>query len=291
MALPLAGSEQAYCNVSALEAGFIGLTDEYFITNASPGVVTFAPSLSFLIQHSSKPQKFIFDLGIRKDWETYPPAVCEFIKSDLPVRVNQDVVQSLAKGGTSPTDIDTICFSHCHFDHVGDPSPFTNSTILVGEACRTLFIKGYPTDPDSEFAEDLLPGDRTRYISETEWRPLGPLPRTLDFYGDGSLYVVDAPGHLAGHVNILARTSPDGGWLYLAGDSAHHWNLITGASKIAVTQFGCAHDDKEQAEESIARIKALREIPRVAVIIAHDEPWYSQNKDGVAFWPGRIPTL
>ena len=47
------------------------------------------------------------------------------------------------------------------------------------------------------------------------------------------LYVVDAgDGHVAGHINVLARTSEDGGWIYLAGDSAHDRRLLTGPLNI-----------------------------------------------------------
>ena len=122
------------------------------------------------------------------------------------------------------------------------------------------------------------------------YSPFGPFDRALDFFGDGSLYIVDAPGHLPGHVNVLARTSADGGWVYLAGDSAHDWRIITGEDRIA-TQPMCIHADKEQAEAHIARIRELRANPRVRVLLAHDVPWYEENKGGDAYWPGEIKSL
>lgn len=38
------------------------------------------------------------------------------------------------------------------------------------------------------------------------------------------------------------------------------------------------------------RIRELTEMPRVKVILAHDDPWYKENKGGTAFWPGKIPS-
>ncbi|RDB18075.1 hypothetical protein Hypma_000914 [Hypsizygus marmoreus] len=265
------------------------------LTNpSSPDAVSVAPSLSFLLRHSTDQRNFVFDLGIRKDWENFPPKTIEWIKQYFPLRIPQDVVESLAKGGLSPSDVSTICLSHLHFDHVGDTRPFTESTFVVGGAAEALIAHGYPGNPDATIASDLLPSARTKYLSPVDWQPLGPFPRALDFYGDGSLYIVDAPGHLPGHVNVLARTLPDGAWIYLAGDSAHHWNLITGKSGVAfnpANAYSCAHHNKEAAEEHIARIRALLGIPRVRVLLAHDEPWFEANKGGPAFWPGKIPSL
>jgi len=295
MTLPPPTCNQAYCDVSALEAGHIGLADEMFITTATKGAVTSCPSLSFLLQHTTNSQKFVFDLGIRKDWQNLPPTIVDWIRGNFPLEVPQDVAESLIKGGISPDDINTVCLSHCHFDHSGDTSLFTKSIFLVGEECQSLFTSSFPSDPKSLFAADLLPTGRTRYIKATEWQAIGPFPRAFDFYGDGSLYVIDAPGHLPGHVNLLARTSSDGAWIYLAGDSAHFWQLITGEAEVAMGHPGhfhsCAHADKELADESIARIRKVLELPRVRVIIAHDAPWYQENKGGPAFLPGKIPTL
>ena len=289
------GVNQAFCNVSALEAGLIELADDMFINNATPGKVTTAPSLSFLLNHSTHHQKFVFDLGIRKDLENYPPLVRAWIKSTYPVHVEQDALESLQKGGTSPDDIAYVCLSHSHWDHTGNTHPFTKATFLVGSECQHFFNPGYPQDPNGRFASDLLPEGRTRFLDASDWEPIGPFPRALDFYGDGSLYVIDAPGHLAGHINVLARTSSDGAWIYLAGDSAHHQNLLTGESDIAMGHPGhihqCAHEDKEAAEEHLGRIKVLRALPRVRVLLAHDVAWYASNKGGAAFWPGKIQSL
>lgn len=53
----------------------------------------------------------------------------------------------------------------------------------------------------------------------------------------------------------------------------------------------CAHTDKVVAEETIKRIKEVYKIPRVKVVLAHDVPWYEENKGGPVFWPGKIASL
>ena len=295
MDLPSPSDNQTYCDISALEAGQIYLPDEMFITGAAPGKVTIAPSLSFLLRHSANNKTLVFDLGIRKDWQNYPPTIVHWINTVYRVNVVQDALESLVNGGISLENIDYVCISHCHWDHTGDTTAFKKSTFLVGGDCQDLVKPGYPVDPNGRFASDLLPQGRTIFFDTSDWKPIGPFPRALDFFEDGSLYIIDAPGHLPGHINILTRTSSDGGWTYLAGDSAHHWNLITLESSIALGHPGhlhdCAHADKDAADAHIRRINELTKIPRVRILLAHDEPFYTKNKDGPAFWPGKIPTL
>ncbi|KAJ3560873.1 hypothetical protein NP233_g10550 [Leucocoprinus birnbaumii] len=297
MALPTPSENQPFCTVSALEAGHIYLNPAMFIDNATSTTPERCPSLSFLLQHSSNGKKLVFDLGIRKDWENSPPKIVNWIKTVYRVDVPEDVVDSLKKGNLSPLDIDTVCLSHSHFDHSGNTAPFTQSELVVGGDTPDLFIGGFwPTNSEAFFVENFLPPERTRYLrNDVDWQPIGPFPRAYDFYGDGSVYIIDAPGHLSGHVNLLARTSADGGWIYLAGDTAHSWNLITGKSAIACGHPGhlhnTAHQDQELAEAMIRRVQELMKLPRVRVLLAHDKPWYEENEGGNAFFPGTIVSL
>lgn len=290
--LPPPADNQAYCTISALEAGVLNLHLPMFLDNAPPGSVIEVPSLSFLLCHSKNDKKFIFDLGIRKDLENFPPSVQARNNAFFQATVAQDVTESLAKGGLTPADIDTVCISHCHWDHVGDTKPFINAEFVVGAASASLFRPGYPEDPNSGFSRDLLPVGRTRFVEfDEQSEHLGPFPQTLDFYGDGSLYITNAAGHLPGHIIVIARTSPDT-WILLGGDSAHHWNLITGEAQIADGHpGGCAHLDRSAAESNIQRIREFWMLPRTRVIIAHDELWYKEHKGTVAFWPGYIHTM
>jgi glyoxylase-like metal-dependent hydrolase (beta-lactamase superfamily II) len=47
--------------------------------------------------------------------------------------------------------------------------------------------------------------------------------RALDFFGDGSFYGLDAPGHDWGHMSGLVRTTKDPDtFIFLGGDVVHH---------------------------------------------------------------------
>ncbi|KAF8489688.1 Metallo-hydrolase/oxidoreductase [Gautieria morchelliformis] len=254
--------------------------------------------MAFLLRHSQNDKKIIFDLGARKDWENYPPSIQEAIRALFKVKVPVDVVDSLRRGGLEAENIDLIILSHVHWDHIGNPDLFPTSHFIVGSGAEALLAKGY-SHKDSEpalearFAKDLLPKNRTTFISPDDWLPLGPFTRAHDFFGDGSVYLIDAPGHLEGHLNLLVRTSAEKSWLYLAGDSAHDARLLTGEKEIgffphpATGGLTCMHTNVELAREHISRIRRLRENPEVVVVLAHDLGWYEENKDTSVF-PGEI---
>lgn len=54
---------------------------------------------------------------------------------------------------------------------------------------------------------------------------IGPF-RAFDFFGDGSYYLLDTPGHAQGHLGGLARTSSGNGskdtFIFMGGDLCHH---------------------------------------------------------------------
>ena len=313
MSLPPPADNQAYVKISALEGGKVKVPLAFILENAAPSETAIFPVLCFLLRHSARPHDtFLFDLGIHKDWDALSPgwrAEINAAGADMLVPPEgSDAPSALRRGGLDPAALAYACISHAHVDHIGDPSAFPNATYLLGAGTRSLLPTSHPdsnsgppgsashhnqTDKFSLGLLAALPPDRTRFLDLTDAPALGPFAHALDFFGDGSLYVVDAPGHLAGHVNVLARTSADGAWALFAGDSAHDWALLTGAARVATAPV-CMHADRADAEAHMARIAELRrENGRVRVLLAHDRPWYAENDSGGgdAFWPGVIPSL
>jgi len=296
--LPLPIS-QPYVHVSVLEAGYVAVPDHFLVQGGSTTKSTLLPSLSFLLRHSHNDKRLIFDLGLRKDWENYPPGALDSINKYFTVEIPVDVVESLRRGGVEPEQVDHIVLSHIHFDHIGDPSLFPSSHFLVGGGAEAVLANGYSADDtepalESGFARNLLPASRTSFLASDDWKPIGPFPRGHDFFGDGSVYLIDAPGHLAGHINALVRTSPDGSWLFLGGDSAHDTRIIKGEKELGTWphpetgSLMCMHTDLVAAKEHIERIKRVNAIPKVQVLMAHDLDWFEENKDKGVILPGTI---
>lgn len=67
------------------------------------------PAYSFLIDHAISGQKFLFDLGVRKDWENLAPVLANHIKEEKwQIKVEKGVAEILEEGGVKPKDINGI---------------------------------------------------------------------------------------------------------------------------------------------------------------------------------------
>lgn len=199
-----------------------------------------------------------------------------------------------------------------HWDHVGEPRDFARSTFVVGHGSLDV-LQGKSAElrgNHSHFESDLLdlsrtielpdPKAKTPFLTNgnsvasahftSQWCALGDLPSVLDIFQDGSLYVVNAPGHLPGHINLLAHVDDVDGrkWVYLAGDACHDRRIIRGEKEIGEWHdvHGhrcCIHADRAGAEETIERIRAL-ERQGVEVIFAHDVEWENDPKNTHRFF-------
>lgn len=155
-------------------------------------IATFA----FLVEHNE--QKILFDLGVRKDWKSSsPPSLAEPVKlGGWKVEVEQDVPEILQDNGTSLDSIDAIIWSHHHITHTGDPSTFPSKTsLVVGPGFRRLFTPSYPDNGISPVLESAYAGREVREISFRGGFKLGRFP-ALDYFGDGSFYLLASPGPL-----------------------------------------------------------------------------------------------
>jgi glyoxylase-like metal-dependent hydrolase (beta-lactamase superfamily II) len=123
------------------------------------------------------------------------------------------------------------------------------------------------------------------------WQALGELPAVLDVFQDGSVYIVHAPGHLPGHINLLAHVDhSDSGrkWVYLAGDACHDRRILRREREIGEWhdvegQRCCIHADRTGAEETIERLRVL-EKQGVEVIFAHDVEWENNPENKHRFF-------
>lgn len=105
--------------------------------------------------------------------------------------------------------------------------------------------RGYPADPDSSVNEEEIKGHEwTELLKDPtrEWKPVATFDRSLDWFGDGSFYLLDAPGHVLGHIAAMVRTTADPPtYMVLAGDAAHDlclYHLADGLSRDSRCSFG-----------------------------------------------------
>lgn len=214
----------------------------------------------------------------------------------------QDVLDLLEEGSKASgqvldqSDITAILLSHLHFDHVGDCTKFPDTDIVAGPGSRAAASPGWPKAKNSPFPSAVLEHSRYKELSfdTNRWVPLGPFPRALDYFGDGSFFLLDTPGHMPGHLGGLALTANakhgQKEWVFMGGDCCHHRSLLIGSRPMSVTVgpagTPCFHKDPNAAKETIEKIRTLEKSANVLVALAHDHylkgcmPEYPQSLNG-----------
>lgn len=192
--------------------------------------------------------KILFDCGWHRDMS--PEGVFDQkaqIKSlGFPLyAINQGQIEKgaaineqLSALGIRPADLDLVLLSHLDCDHA-------NGLKLVADAKKILVSKA-----ELLFAENKMPVNRIRYHSNW-WRGAklqtfdwngaeGPAGKSYDVFGDGSLVMVNIPGHSKG-LCALKITQSDGRYVLLYADGGY-----AGRSWEQLITSGIAEDKRAQ---------------------------------------------
>ena len=162
--------------------------------------------------------------------------------------------------------------SHLHWDHAGDPEPFTSAEIVIGAEGASLLEGAYPENHDSMYrafpqGRPVKHADFEDTHNNSVVSPFGPFERAIDFYGDGSLYLVDAPGHVAGHIIAAVRVAQDS-FIFLSGDACHTHACYAPGVRVVGDRM---HANPDVARDTVRRLKKVNdEYPNGVVILAHD---------------------
>src|SRR5262252_6943414 len=111
-----------------------------------------------------------------------------------------------------PEQVKYVGISHYHGDHVGQVDSFAKSTLLIGKGDWEAL-----TDPAKK-------SPLVNPVTFTPWITGGakaePVAVDQDVFGDGTVVMLNTPGHTPGHHSLLVRLREKGPVL-LSGDLAH----------------------------------------------------------------------
>ncbi|WP_161830466.1 N-acyl homoserine lactonase family protein [Steroidobacter agaridevorans] len=173
-----------------------------------------------------------------------PGATGESLTRSLP--------DQLERLGVDPKQIEIIGISHYHYDHTGQAALFPQARLLMGK---------------DDITAVRAPGS-TRAKPLTHWLngagKLEEITGDKDVFGDGSVVMLDLPGHTPGHHGLLVKLAKQG-YVLLSGDVAHfEENYATNGVPIFNT-------DRAQSLASLDRFKGLAKNLRATVVIQHEQ--------------------
>ena len=177
-------------------------------------------------------------------------ALAPTLKTDLPTQ--------LAQIGVTPAEIGRLGISHYHFDHTGQAPDFPDATLLIGaKDIDTLKIEPLPAYAQG-FAD---PEPLKHWISgggkvEAE-------TGDKDVFGDGTVTMLQMPGHTPGETALLVRLGKIGPVL-LSGDVVHFAEQL---DNDGVPTFNY---DRSETLASIDRLKKLVANEKALLVIQHD---------------------
>jgi N-acyl homoserine lactone hydrolase len=165
------------------------------------------------------------------------------------------LVEQLAKLEVKPEQITFVGVSHYHGDHIGQARSFPKATLLIGKG-------------DWEAVTAAQPAANTSPALLEPWIKGGGKVEALargdkDVFGDGSVVMLDLPGHTPGHRGLLVKLKNKGNVL-LTGDLAH---LRENYDTDGVPSF---NTDRAETLASLDRFKKIAENLKATVVIQHD---------------------
>ena len=233
------------------------------------------PALYAIIEHPSE-GLLLWDTGYAPRFfaatRRFPWRMMRYI---TPAEINQEdaVVSQLKALGYDPGDVKAVILSHFDPDHFGGLRDFPDVPIMCSwRAWADVRGRTGLSAFKARLLPDHLPDDiagRLKLLPDPDGPAIASFDASLDLFGDGSIRLVEVPGHAPGQLGAFVRRASDGDDLFLAADAC--WNL---AAIEASGYRGGAHRllavDKKAQDETYKKLRQLRaEWPELRIVPAH----------------------
>lgn len=200
----------------------------------------------YLIKHGDR--YLLWDTGLSGAMEGQT-------REDGPFRMSlrERIVPQLARLNVRPEQISFVGISHYHFDHTGQLADFPGATLLIGTPDWEVVRSGQGPEGLSAPFQRWIDGGGT----------VTPVGGDRDVFGDGSVVMLNLPGHTPGHHGLLVRLAGGRNFL-LSGDQFHFNEQIANAG---VPSFNVNRAD---TLASSARMLAIADNLDAELVIQHE---------------------
>jgi glyoxylase-like metal-dependent hydrolase (beta-lactamase superfamily II) len=234
----------------ALDCGRIHISDidDFADDGSFAGIERDLVDPCYLIRHPSG--DLIWDTGLPDALAAQAEGV-----TDGPYHLTMPATLSgqLAQLDLTPAGIEYFSLSHSHFDHLGNASQLSAATWIVDADERAWMFR------DDAREGENFPG----YAAlETFEHRLIEGEGDFDVFGDGSVTIIQAPGHTPGH-SILRVNLTNAGAVLLTGDM---WHMAESRERRTVPRF---NTDRAQTLASMDKVEALAAATGARIVRQH----------------------
>jgi glyoxylase-like metal-dependent hydrolase (beta-lactamase superfamily II) len=260
-----------------LSTGFGNISKGLFVQGAGWRNIQF-PVLSVLIERDNGLVLFDTGIGTRIEEEMRPPIYWGnlfFHRCVMRTRFNPQhdaLIHQLQRLGFKPADVKNVIISHLHWDHAGGMRDFPHAHFFIGrrEWDFASNLSGIPLFKNAFIKEQFCGADLDIELIETDPRkPFKNFPASYDLFGDGSMVLIDMPGHSTGLMGLYV-TMPSGRRFLFSADTFYFQEGLEQRMPKSKLMQSLVSEGPE-AGASIDRIyELMKSDPQLEIVGSHD---------------------
>src|SRR5262245_15310382 len=258
-----AGSVPAGVRVKAVLAGKMHVRAALAFRGGSFGDQRVFGTGSILVEHPNG--LVLFDAGFGRNAEAHLRTMPWLMRQTTRIEKERTVAEQLEAAGVSPRNVKGVILTHAHWDHVSGLED----------------LRGVPVWVNKEELEFIRSGNvltaLARKIGTQDYRvyqfsggPYLGFDKSYDFFGDGSIVIVPAPGHTPGSIFAFITTT-SGERYVLVGDTAWQIEGIELPAERPWLSRTLVDSDADKVRGLLVQLHVLKKaMPDLIIVPAHD---------------------
>ena len=216
-----------------------------------------------LVQHPKG--TLLFDTGFGSAVDEQFKTTPFLMQSTARYEKEATVAAQLQSAGIALPSLTGVVLTHAHWDHVSGLVDLPDVPVFVPQAELDFINSG---DPATTVARQI--GTKNYKVYEFDGGPYLGFDRSHDFFGDGAVVIVPAPGHTPGSIFAFITTSA-GQRYVLIGDTAWQSEGVDLPAEKPWLSRMLVDNDPEGVRALLVKLHQLKQaMPDLIVVPAHD---------------------